>query len=207
MFNVGGDAVREIILKWHNTNENEKEKIIYAIFNNINQEYDLNVKLETVMPEGYETANGMTDVSKNKVYINLSEAKRDNTIMPLFALVHEMRHVIQYRYKEKFSPLLVRSMQYAIMYDGHAYKLVDGNWIKCKLPESEEYCTELYLMSPNEVDANKFAYEYLLDLVPEWKDELDKVLDFWLPKYKYIKKENVEFELERIYDYIDKNAR
>ena len=64
-------------------------------------------------------------------------------------------------------------MQYAIMYDGHAYKLVDGNWIKCKLPESEEYCTELYLMSPNEVDANKFAYEYLLDLVPEWKDELD----------------------------------
>jgi len=44
-------------------------------------------------------------------------------------------------------------------------------------------------------------------IVPEWKDELDKVLDFWLPKYKYIKKENVEFELERIYDYIDKNAR
>lgn len=96
MFNVGGDAVREIILKWHNANENEKEKIIYAIFNNINQEYDLNVKLETVMPEGYETANGMTDVSKNKVYINLSEAKRDNTIMPLFAFGAMIKSIAMY---------------------------------------------------------------------------------------------------------------
>ena len=180
---------REIILKWHNANENEKEKIIYAIFNNINQEYDLNVKLETVMPEGYETANGMTDVSKNKVYINLSEAKRDNTIMPLFALVHEMRHVIQYRYKEKFSPLLVRvcSMQSCMM-DMHInWLMVIG--LNVNYQKVKKYCTELYLMSPNEVDANKFAYEYLLDLVPEWKDELDKVLDFWLPKYKYIKRE------------------
>lgn len=200
------DVMRGKVLKWNDANETEKENIIHAIFDEINHEYDLNIVLETVMPIGYESANGITDISQNKIFINLQGDKKDNSIMPLFSLLHEMRHVIQYRYNEQFSQLLVRSLQYAIMYDGHAYKLVDNEWLECVLQEEQEYCKELYLLSPNEIDANKYAYNYLLNIIPEWKGKLDAILNFWLPKYLYITEEDVEFELNRIYDYIDKNA-
>lgn len=198
--------MREKVLKWKDANEIEKENIIRDIFNEINHEYDLNIVLETVMPVGYESANGTTNISQNKIFINLGETKENDSIMPLFTLLHEMRHVIQYRYKEQFPPLLLRSLQYAIMYDGHAYKLVGNKWLECVLQEEQEYCKELYLLSPNEVDANKYAYNYLLNIVPERKGELDGILNFWLPRHIYIKEEDAEFELKRIYDYIDKNA-
>lgn len=198
--------MREKILKWDDANEIEQENIIHAIFDEINHKYDLNVVLETVMPIGYESANGITNISQNKIFINLKGNKKDNSIMPLFSLLHEIRHVIQYRYNEQFSPLLVRSLQYVIMYDGHAYKLVDNQWLECILQEEQDYCKELYLLSPNEIDANKYAYNYLLNIIPEWKEKLDAILNFWSPKYLYIAEEDVEFELKRIYDYIDKNT-
>jgi len=199
--------MREEILKWNIATEAEKENIMNAVFSEINNKDNLNVVLEYNMPGGYESANGITDILQNKVFINLQEAKSDTSIMPLFALIHEMRHVIQYRYKEKFSPLLVRSLQYAIIHDGHAYKLIDDKWMKCMLQQEQEYCKELYLLSPNEIDANKYAYDFLVNIVPEWKGELDEIISFWLPKYGYITEEDAESEMVRIYDYIDENAK
>lgn len=73
--------MREEVLKWNTATEEEKENIMNAVFSEINNKNNLNVVLEYNMPVGYESANGITDILQNKVFINLREAKSDTSIL------------------------------------------------------------------------------------------------------------------------------
>ncbi|MGL5153179.1 MAG: hypothetical protein ACRC7N_21680 [Clostridium sp.] len=199
--------MKQEILRWDKAKNCEKEEIIYKIFNKISLENKLDLAIDSNMPVGYENANAMINTLENKIYFNIEKAKMDDSITPIYSLIHEIRHAIQYKYKSLFNSILVRSLDYVIMYDGNAYKIVENEWKHCKLDKDIGYCTEIYLLSPNEQDANKFAYEYLMKIVPEIKDDLDDILNFWMPRYEYIKKENIEAELEVIYNYIESHAK
>lgn len=141
---------------------------------------DLNLALSFDMPAGYETANGTFDVELRTVFINVACLREAPDYEKAFFLFHELRHAAQYLCPSHFSDAIAKSLPYVIMYDGTCYKVVDGNYLECKLDGGEEKFTELYLGQPYEVDANTYAYERAKELYGDSKD-LRELFDFWMP--------------------------
>jgi hypothetical protein len=110
-----------------------------------------------------------------------------------------------------FSPVIQKSQYYPILWDLNiAYKLCDGKYMECKLDYSKDYLEELYLLSPNEMDANVFAYEYIKTLLRDNKNliqHLDNYYEMWKPNYRFISKEDVEKTFNELYKYIDENTK
>ena len=90
-----------------------------------------------------------------------------------FYLFHELRHASQYLCPEQFGEEIIKSLPYTIMYDGTCYKLIDGEYLECKLDGGEDIFTDLYLGQPYEVDANISAYEQVKKIYGD-SDELPK---------------------------------
>lgn len=120
---------------------------------------NLDLKLSFDMPPGYEEANGTFDPASRTVYIHAERLCEAPDYEKAFFMFHELRHASQYLRPERFSEEIRRSLAYVIMYDGTCYKLVDGEYLECKLDGGEEVFTALYLGQPYEADANQFAYE------------------------------------------------
>lgn len=152
-----------------------------AYFNKYCREYDLDIMLSSIMPVGYENANGTFDPVSRTVYINVSMLDVHPDYEKLFYLFHELRHASQYLHPTQFDELIIKSQRYAIMYDGVCYKLVDGEWKTCRLDGSEDFFTEMYLGQPYEMDANTFAYEQVKSLLGD-SHELQALYSFWMPK-------------------------
>ena len=156
------------------------------------------IHFSTDMPEGYETANGTFDVTKNTLYFNTAMLSEVSDYETLFYLFHELRHVVQYVKPEQFDSLLQKSLSYVLMYDGTCYKLIDGEWAECRIEETENYLSNAYMGQPYELDANQFAYENVREILGP-SQELDKLYEFWLPKEKLS-----DAEYQNIYHEIDK---
>lgn len=141
----------------------------------------LALHLSFEMPSGYEAANGTFDVASKTIFINERLLDKSSDYKKAFFLFHELRHASQYLSLNQFSDAIKRSSQYIIMYDGTCYKLVNGDYLKCKLTGDETYLTNLYLGQPHEVDANRFAYEQTRKLYGD-SDELKELFHFWMPR-------------------------
>ncbi|MBR5961480.1 MAG: GNAT family N-acetyltransferase [Clostridia bacterium] len=150
-------------------------------FDSYCKETGLELNLCFDMPEGYETANGMFDDETKSVYINAKMLEKVPDFEKAFFLFHELRHAAQYLKPEQFPEMIRRSLQYVIQYDGTCYKLVNGDYVDCKLEGGEERFTELYLGQPHEADANNYAYEQTRKIFGE-PEELKKLHGFWMPK-------------------------
>lgn len=145
------------------------------------KENGLELSLCFDMPEGYETANGTFDDGTKTVYMNTKQLEADQDFEKAFYLFHELRHAAQYLQQEQFPEIIRRSLQYAIQYDGTCYKLVNGDYVACRLEGGEKRFTELYLGQPHEADANNYALEQTRKLFGE-SEGLKKLHDFWMPK-------------------------
>ena len=145
------------------------------------KENGLELSLCFDMPEGYETANGTFDDGTKTVYMNTKQPEADQDFEKAFYLFHELRHAAQYLQPEQFPEIIRRSLQYVIQYDGTCYKLVNGDYVACKLEGGEKRFTELYLGQPHEADANNYAFEQTRKLFGE-SEGLKKLSDFWMPK-------------------------
>jgi hypothetical protein len=155
---------------WENFNDLEKTSVIENIFLELSSEYKLNLKLDYRMTENFEEAFGNYDSILNIIYINKYKTFNEVVIIPLFTLLHEMRHAMHFINPKMFSPVIQKSQYYPILWDLNvAYKLCDGKYMECKLDYSKDYLEELCLLSPNEMDANVFAYEYIKTLLGDNK--------------------------------------
>ena len=134
------------------------------IFDEYCRENGLALHLCFEMPEGFEGADGMFDPDSRTVYINTVFPEGTPDYVRAFFLFHELRHAAQYLCPERFSDLIRRSLGYVIQYDGTCYKLVNGEYMECKLEGGEEVFTDLYMGQPHEMDANRFAYEQVKKL-------------------------------------------
>ena len=134
------------------------------IFDEYCRENGLALHLCFEMPEGFEGADGMFDPDSRTVYINADFPEGTPDYVRAFFLFHELRHAAQYLCPERFSDLIRRSLGYVIQYDGTCYKLVNGEYMECKLEGGEEVFTDLYMGQPHEMDANRFAYEQVKKL-------------------------------------------
>ena len=160
-------------------------------------ENHLSTHFSTDMPEGYETANGTFDITKNTLFFNTAMLAEAPDYEMLFYLFHELRHVLQYVKPEQFSPIIQKSLSYVLMYDGTCYKLINGDWAECRLDGTEDYLTRAYLGQPYELDANQFAYERVNAILGP-SEELDKLHAFWTPEVKLS-----DAEYRKIYHEID----
>jgi hypothetical protein len=161
------------------------------------RDHTLDLVLSFNMPAGYETANGTFDAASKTVFINAAVLNDAPDCEKAFYLFHELRHASQYLRPELFSGAVNRSLGYVIMYDGTCYKIVDGEYIECRLEDGEDYFTKIYLGQPYEVDANTFAYAQTRELYGD-SEELRKLYEFWVPR------QSVPDELyDSIYDKID----
>ena len=161
------------------------------------REHCFAIHFSTVMPEGYETANGTYDITKHTLFFNTAMLAEAPDYEVLFYLFHELRHAMQYMQPEQFSPLLRQSISYVLMYDGTCYKLVNGKWAECKLEGTDGYLSNAYLGQPYELDANHFAYEQVKQMLG-CSAALDELYSFWTPKEKLS-----DAEYMKLYEEID----
>ena len=150
------------------------------IFDKYCKDADLEIKLSFDMPSGYETAYGTFDVETKTVFINSKKLNDAKDYEKAFYLFHELRHAAQYVQPKQFSDAVVKSSQYVIMYDGTCYKLINGEFVECKLDGAENLFENLYIGQPYEVDANEFAYEQTKKLLGD-SEGLYELYKFWMP--------------------------
>lgn len=141
---------------------------------------NLSIRFSTDMPDGYETANGTFDISKNTLFFNASMLADAPEYERLFYLYHELRHALQYTHPERFPAIIQQSLPYVLMYDGTCCKMVQDDWKECRIQGSETYLSDAYLGQPYEVDANNYAYKKVKDLYGS-SAELEKLYSFWMP--------------------------
>lgn len=165
------------------------------------REKALDIQLSFRMLSGYETANGTFDLPTKTLFINAGYLQDLSDYKKAFYLFHELRHAEQYLFPERFGESLRRSLAYVIQYDGTCYKLVDGEYLRCKIDGSEEDLGNRYLGQPYELDANTFAYEETKKLYGD-SEELRELYRFWLPKTPITEK-----EYEAIYAEIDEKIK
>lgn len=142
----------------------------------------LDLKLSFDMPTGYEAANGTFDAVTRTVFINEKLLREAPDYEKAFFLFHELRHASQHLCPERFSEEIIKSLPYTIMFDGTCYKLVDGEYLECKLDGGEDAFTDLYLGQLYEVDANTFAYEQVKKAYGDSED-LRELYGFWIPRH------------------------
>lgn len=161
----------------------------------------LDLKLSFDMPTGYEAANGTFDALTRTVFINAKILCKAPDCEKAFFLFHELRHASQHLCPERFSEEIRKSLPYTIMYDGTCYKLIDGEYLECKLDGGEEVFTELYLGQPYEVDANTFAYEQVKKAYGD-SEVLRELHRFWVPRHPVPAE-----QYDVIFSMIDKKTR
>ena len=154
----------------------------HRLFDRYRMDEQLDIQLSFDMPVGYETANGTFDAAKRTVFVNAELLSDAPDYEKVFFLFHELRHASQYLCPERFNEEIRKSLPYTILYDGTCYKLVDGEYLECKLDGGEEVFTNLYLGQPYEVDANTFAYEQAKKVLGD-SAELQELYRFWMPRH------------------------
>lgn len=170
---------------------------IQKIVSDFCREHNLKIKFSSDMPEGYETANGTFDISKNTLFFNCTMLAEEPEYAVLFYLFHELRHVLQYTYPQLFSEIIRHSLDYVLMYDGTCFKMIDGDWAESKLEGTEEFLTNAYLGQPYELDANTYAYEKVKEICGD-SQKLGELYSFWMPP-----KPLSDEEYMKIYSEID----
>ena len=170
------------------------------IFDEYCRENGLALHMCFEMPEGFEGADGMFDPDSRTVYINTDFPEGTPDFVRAYFLFHELRHAAQYLCPERFSELIRRSLGYVIQYDGTCYKLVNVEYIECKLEGGEEAFTDLYMGQPHEMDANRFAYEQVKKLYGD-SEKLREMYEERKPKEAIAEEKYVE-----VYGMIDEKC-
>lgn len=165
------------------------------------KENKLSLSLSYAMPCGYETAFGTFDSNSLTVFINKNLLNDREEFEQAFYLFHELRHALQYTNPQSFNNIINESLSYIIMYDGTCYKKVGDKYYKYKINGDEEFLKNLYISQPYEMDANKYAYKKVCEVIG-FSKELEQLYHRWIPKRKI---PNETYRL--IYKEIDKSIK
>lgn len=156
-----------------------------------------------VMPAGFESAHASYDPEGHCIHLNpdLLEASRTECA---YYVLHELCHAWQYLRPQDFPEAVVRSLNYAVGYNGQCHKRESGGWKSCVLDGPEAYFTDIYLAQPHELDAGEFAYRTIKPLVHgDEAAELEALFRFWRPAYQLVKEGDMPGELNKVFARID----
>jgi len=191
--------------QWLSADDETKKAMMIKILQFTNDYFGMDVELSFTMPEGFEAAYGLTDPETGNIMVNESVFEEEQHFLALFFFLHELRHGIQKARTELFSEEIAINCNHEIQFDGTGY-LVDGKEvITVHMDGSQDFFTELYLGSPAEMDANKFAYDILHQVCDD--KELDEHYRFWSPSYDIISKDNMLNEFLKACKQIDLLAK
>lgn len=155
---------------------------IEGLFDSYVKENHLDIKLSYHMPDGYEDAFGTFDITVRTLYLNTRMLESKPAYETLFYFYHELRHAVQYIHPEQFDEAIQASINYVILYNGNCFKLVDKEWKSCRLSGSEAYFALAYENLPYELDANKYARDAVMALLPEHQAEIESLYRSWMPQ-------------------------
>jgi len=177
----------------------DMKNIIINKFNEFIKENGLSINLSFDMPKGYEDAFGTFDVIDSTLYLNID--KKCSNVRKLYTLYHELRHSLQYIYSERFDDVIRKSINYVVLYDGSVLKLLGNKWHKSKLTNCDFEFMDVYLNLSYELDANKYAFETVKNLIStdEELEELEYIFKNSQPSLRISKE-----EMNKIFRQIDK---
>ena len=173
--------------------------IITSRFTNLIKNNNLITKLSFIMPKGYEDAFGTYNILNDTLFLNLNNYNKERI---LFTFFHELRHCEQYQFSNKFNLKIQTSLNYVILYNGECYKLLGNKWKKSKLKIKRIDFLEIYKNLPYELDANKYAYKKVKEILKNDCKELEiiyknslpiKIIDFKILK-EFFKEIDIKFE-------------
>lgn len=200
------NSVMDIIYlsNWQKLNQSHRLKSIIWMFENLVEKYELNDYIKALLfipKEGFETAFANCDKEEKVIFLN-PEYIGANSLFIIWNLFHEIRHAIQYKNQDLifqgYIPMddFYRSFRYYFTYDGTLYRFNNDEEFQYKIKQDEDFCIELYLRNPMEMDANKFAYKEMENIIRKnigiFGDDnislmdLEKNKQFFFPDFKII---------------------
>lgn len=155
---------------------------IEGLFDSFVKENHLDIKLSYCMPNGYQDAFGTFDIAVQTLYLNAQMLESKPAYETLFYFYHELRHAVQYTHPERFDKAIQESIHYVILYNGNCFKLVDREWKTCHLSGDEAYFILAYKNLPYELDANRYARDTVMALLPPHRAEIELLYRSWSPQ-------------------------
>lgn len=210
------NSVMDIIYlsNWQKLNHSHRLKSIIWMFEILVEEYELNDYLKALLfipKKGFETAFANYDKEEKVIFLN-PEYIGVNSLFIIWNLFHEIRHAIQYKNQDLISQGYIpmddfyRSFRYYFTYDGTTYLFNNDEEFQYKIKQDEDFCIELYLRNPMEMDANKFAYKEMENIIRKnigiFGDDNISLMD--LEKNKQIFFPNFKLITDDIAEYIIK---
>lgn len=189
---------------WKGLNIEDRLQCIVWIFENLLKELELDSYLDYIYfipKEGYEDAFSSYDKEEKAIFINPKYIE-STSLLCIWNLFHEFQHVVQHRDGDliRKGKLLkncfYNNFIYYFMYDGTGYRFGFEEDFIYKIKGTEEFCLELYLRNPIEIDANNYAYSNLKKTIEnnfirygdddETMKNLQKIEGMLLPKFNII---------------------
>lgn len=187
--------------RWLSGSTDTKKAMMSDILQFTNGFFGMSVGLSFSMPQGFESALGLTDPGSGDIMVNGDLFGDSRQFLPLFIFLHELRHGIQKNKAELFPEETALNSSHVIQFDGTCYR-IDGETVTTvRLDGAQEYFTELYLGSPAETDANRFAYDMLRRVCDD--EALEEHFRLWSPTYKIISEDDMPGEFLKVCERID----
>ena len=190
---------------WKKLSIEDRLQCIVWIFENLLKELELDNYLDHILfipKAGYEDAFASYDKEDKVIFLNPNYIE-STSLLCLWNLFHEFQHVVQHRDEDllKEEKLLkndfYNNISYYFMYDGTSYRSSSEEDFTYKIKKTEEFCLELYLRNPIEIDANNYAYLSLKKVIErnlirygkdnETTEGLNKIKKMLLPEFNIIR--------------------
>lgn len=189
---------------WKRLSKEDRFQCVVWIFENLLEQQNLEGYLDHILfiPKvGYEDAFGSYDKEDKSIFINPQYIK-STSLLCIWNLFHEVQHAVQHKDEEliRKGKLLrdnvYNSFAYYFMYDGTSYRFNSKEDFIYKVKGTEEFCLELYLRNPMEIDANNKAYLNLKDIIKsnfvrygdddETTEDFHKIKEILIPRFNVI---------------------
>ncbi len=189
---------------WMQLSEEGRAQCIVWIFDNLVKELNLEKYVEKVLfipKAGYEDAFASYDKEDKGIFINPKYIE-STSLLCIWNIFHEFQHVIQHKDEDLIKKGILmtndfyNSFAYYFMYDGTSYRFSVSEEFVYKIKGTEDFCLELYLRNPMEIDANHKAYLKLRKVIEsnlsrfgnddETVKDLQEIKDMLLPEFNII---------------------
>ena len=189
---------------WKELSKADRYQCIIWVFDYLLKKLNLETYLDNILfiPKAeYEDAFSSYDKEDRAIFINPKYIE-PTSLLCIWNLFHEFEHVIQHRdedlIKEGKMPgsNFYDSFAYYFMYDGTSYRFRSEEEFVYRIKQTKEFCRELYLRNPMEIDANEKAYSNLKKIIEcnsnkygkdnETTLDLNRIRNMWFPKFKII---------------------
>lgn len=192
------------VSQWYVADSPQRESLLMKLLQCANEAAGMQLRLSFSMPEGYESAYGLSDPATGTIFVNRALWPACDLLDPLYYFLHELRHGMQAALPELFSVDFALNQRYVIQFDGTGFRMDGDKTVTVHLTGDPSYFTELYLASPCELDANAFAWRCLK--AAGAPAELEALRAMWSPRFSFFPEEKAAEEFRKAAHEIERLA-